>query len=109
MGTLDWLGLPDDDGHPVFGALLDAGSGGSVRTVASRECSVTSESFALQTKGRLPEGELELLDVMAWPQTERDSAFIDARTVLRRLRARGGRVRWRFDFAPWRNFEKSLY
>ncbi len=94
-GTLDWLCLPDYDGAPVFGALLDAERGGGWRlgpAAAPGEQRYLDDSAALLTTWRTPGGELELTDAMAWPGDDRPRGDEGRRVALRRLRCTRGRA-----------------
>lgn len=111
-GTVDWLCLPDYDGDTVFGALLDAHHGGFWRIGPDRRISgrqrYHGDTFALQTRWSLPEGEVELTDIMLRPENDRAPELNDARTFVRCVRGRKGRVRCRFDFVPTRDFRVRL-
>lgn len=95
-GTIAWWCLPNFDGRPVFGALLDAQKGGYFRlgpaAAALGTQSYLPNTAALVTRWDRPEGVLELTDVMLWPQTERAPEQRERRTILRRLRCVAGRV-----------------
>ena len=74
-GTVDSLCLPDYDGTPIFGALLDAGRGGFWRqgpaeSVFGRQRYV-DDSAVLVTTWETDGGELELTDALDWPGDER--------------------------------------
>lgn len=95
-GTLDWLCLPDYDGQPVFGTLLDTERGGwwrlgpsEVRLGAQRYLPHTA---LVLTTWRAPGYELELTDAMAWPEEQRPPEREAARVVIRRLRCVYGRA-----------------
>lgn len=93
-GTICWWCLPDFDGCPVFGALLDAKQGGYFRlgpaeVILGRQTYIP-ETAALQTRWDVAGGCLELTDVMLWPENERATELRDRRTILRRLRCTAG-------------------
>ncbi len=95
-GTIDWMCLPDYDGEPLFGALLDARRGGFWRLGPARLVQARQQyegaTAILTTTWTLPEGRLELTDAMLWPETQRPTGLNDARAVLRRLRCLEGQV-----------------
>ncbi len=76
-GTVGWLCLPCYDSPPVFGALLDTTRGGFWRLGPALPSlgrqRYLDRSAALITTWTNPVtgGELELLDVMAWPWDDR--------------------------------------
>jgi GH15 family glucan-1,4-alpha-glucosidase len=95
-GTIDWLCLPDYDGQPVFGALLDARAGGAwrlgpARLVQGRQ-SYDGDTAVLTTAWELESGRLELTDTMLWPEDDRPAGRVDGRAVLRRLRCVTGQA-----------------
>jgi GH15 family glucan-1,4-alpha-glucosidase len=98
-GTICWCCLPNFDGTPVFGALLDAKTGGYFRLGPAAAVmgaqSYLPDTAALVTEWDLPEGRLDLADVMLAPETERAPEERDRRTILRRLRCTTGHVRCR--------------
>jgi GH15 family glucan-1,4-alpha-glucosidase len=111
-GTLNWFCVPNFDGTPIFGTLLDPMMGGLCRfgpkhSHFGRQYYLP-ETTALVTSWHdgSEESLLELTDVMAWPSSERESATRDARIVIRRLRAKGAK-RIRFEVCPRWGF-KSL-
>ena len=92
-GTLNWFCAPDFDGEPIFGALLDAERGGFCRFAPpagalGRQCYLP-ETAVLLTRWTQPGngGEIELADVMAWPQNARAQAARTQRGIIRRMRA----------------------
>ncbi len=95
-GTVDWLCLPDYDGPPLFGALLDSNRGGFWR-LGPKQLLLGQQRYAegsmiLKTRWDSPEGELELTDAMAWPEDSREAALENRRVLLRRLRCVRGEV-----------------
>jgi len=109
-GTIGWLCLPDYDGDPVLGALLDTKLGGFFRfgpTVAAHGTQrYRDETCTLLTRWEGAEGVLELEDIMAWPGTDRRPDSVSRRVMLRRLRCTRGKARCRLavrvrpDFGP---------
>lgn len=106
-GTIDWLCLPDYDGHIVFGAILDAGCGGFWRigpaVLWAGVQSYPEPAPILRTVWSTSDYELELLDAMAHPGP-RSGDDARARVVVRRLACTRGEascVSWcspSFDF-----------
>lgn len=100
-GTLDWLCLPDYDGPPAFGALLDWAKGGYWRLgPAARmegEQRYLPDTMVLETHWRLPEGSLVLRDCLLWPETNRSPEQEPVRALVRCLRCTEGKVRCRLD------------
>jgi GH15 family glucan-1,4-alpha-glucosidase len=95
-GTLDWLALPNYDGNIVFGALLDTRKGGywhlgpAIRQLGRQ--SYLEDTTSLVTAWDLPEGSLELTDVMAWPADKRPAGREKHHALIRRLRCVKGRA-----------------
>jgi len=110
-GTLDWLCLPDYDGAPSFGALLDARRGGFWRMgpveVIPGQQRYHETTALLVTTWSTSEGELELTDAMAAPQDERPAAASGYRVILRHLRCRQGRVTCSIKIEPRHDFEHA--
>lgn len=110
-GTLDWLCLPDYDGESLFAALLDTREGGFWRfgpgLAALGRQRYLEESAALVTTWSARDYELELTDVMAWPQDNRPAAVNDSRVVLRRLRCVRGESASSFLLYPRTNFVRA--
>jgi GH15 family glucan-1,4-alpha-glucosidase len=107
-GTLDWLCLPDYDGAPVFGALLDAQRGGFWRLGPALPTQgrqrYLEDSVALVTSWVVADGELELTDIMAWPREDRAPEDRDRRIVVRRLRCIQGQVECALELWPRDDF-----
>jgi GH15 family glucan-1,4-alpha-glucosidase len=92
-GTLDWFCAPEFDGEPVFAALLDTAKGGF--------CRLGPETAALGRQRYLPgtamllttwpetasDQNIELADVMAFPEEERIESLRGQRILIRHLRA----------------------
>ena len=95
-GTVCWWCLPDYDGEPVLGALLDASAGGHFRvgprTLELGRQNYFEHSAMLVTRWVGADGELELTDAMPAPQRERNERHERRRTILRRLRCVTGTV-----------------
>jgi len=110
-GTMDWLCLPDYDGTPVFGALLDARRGGFWRlgpAIPSQgQQRYLEDSVALVTHWHGVGGELELIDSMAWPREERAPADKDRRVIVRCLRCLRGQVRCGLELWPHDGFSHA--
>jgi GH15 family glucan-1,4-alpha-glucosidase len=104
-GTIDWLCLPDYDGTIVFGALLDSNRGGHWRVgpaaLWSGEQAYEREAPIVHTRWRTDQFDLELIDAMAQPQSDRAP---HDRIVLRRLMCVRGTVECAARFAPAANF-----
>ncbi|MBV9080243.1 MAG: glycoside hydrolase family 15 protein [Elusimicrobia bacterium] len=93
-GTLDWMCIPHLDGELLFGALLDAGTGGFWRigpaALSNGRQSYVENSAALVTSWSGDGWELDLTDCFAWPEEERPGRLGSSRAVLRRLRCSRG-------------------
>ncbi len=113
-GTIPWLCLPDYDGVPLLGALLDERRGGFWRIAPTTgglgRQRYLDDTATLVTTWQLDAGTLELADVMVWPDGERDARHDERRVVVRRLRCVRGsaearmalQIRWDYDPAgPW--------
>lgn len=74
-GTVRWLCLPDYDGVPVFGNLLDAERGGYWRlgptSRAAGHQRYADDNNVLVTIWQSAEGEIELTDTMLSPDASR--------------------------------------
>ena len=120
-GSLSWFCVPDFDGPPLFGALLDPARGGFCR-FAPRGGEMGRQSYlpgtAVLVTAWIDAGsgeDIELADVMASPERERPDDLEGQRVILRRMRApRDAEVRFelfpRLDFHaapeeshPWEN------
>ncbi len=103
-GSVQWLCLPNFDGIPIFGRLLDAGRGGYWRLgpASGREgCQrYIEETNVAVTRWEANGGELELTDAMLLPQGDRRPKDQDHRALLRRLRCRGGAVDCVLELEP---------
>jgi alpha,alpha-trehalase len=111
-GTVCWLCLPNYDGTPVFGGLLDAACGGHWRLGPATMCagrqSYLPGTNVLVTLWQGGEDELELTDVMLSPHESRPAAEEGQRSMLRRLRCRRGSVRCVMSLAPRDDFHPGL-
>ena len=111
-GTIGWMCLPNYDGSAVFGALLDAGKGGSwklgpkSRSLGRQE--YVFNSAALTTTWTEGENRLELLDLMLWPQDERKQSDLARRAVLRRLKCTSGLAECQLSFVPRHDFDRPF-
>jgi GH15 family glucan-1,4-alpha-glucosidase len=111
-GIVRWFCVPDCDGLPVFGNLLDAERGGYWRlgpasAAAGHQCYV-DDNNVLMTTWQSGDGELELTDAMLAPQASRLSGDEGCRTLLRRLRCKRGSVTCAMELMPRDNFAPGL-
>jgi GH15 family glucan-1,4-alpha-glucosidase len=108
-GTLNWFCAPNFDGDPFFGALLDPDRGGYCRLGPARAEEGKQryeEATAVLVTSWPGTEELQLSDVMAWPDDERPAEFRDQRAILRHLKTTSG-AGARFDLFPRRKFSDS--
>jgi GH15 family glucan-1,4-alpha-glucosidase len=107
-GTVHWLCLPNYDGTPIFGCLLDSRRGGYWRLGPANfgaGCqSYIADSNVLVTHWSTADGELELTDAMLFPGGTRRAGEEGRRRVLRRLRCRRGSARGTMELAPRYDF-----
>lgn len=87
-GTISWWCLPNYDGAPVLGALIDAGRGGFWRLgpatpVLGRQRYIDRTAI-LATAW---DDGVEITDAMLWPEVDRSPVDEPRRVVLRRLRS----------------------
>ena len=110
-GTLDWLCLPDYDGVPYFGALLDTQAGGFWRIgpveVIPGKQRYHANTALLLTTWSTPEGELELTDVMAAPEDKREAGAAGRRVILRQVRCLRGAAPCTMQIMPRRDFQRA--
>jgi GH15 family glucan-1,4-alpha-glucosidase len=103
-GSVQWLCLPNFDGVPIFGRLLDAGRGGYWRLgpASSREScqKYIEETNVAVTRWDADGGALELIDAMLLPQGNRRVEQQDYSALLRRLRCRSGSVDCVLELQP---------
>ena len=118
-GTICWWCLPNFDGVPVLGALLDAKKGGFCR-LGPRGLLFGAQSYLPETAVLITRWEdetcrLELTDAMLWPGNRRDAGLAARRTIVRRLRCLSGTapcriaLKTRPDFAPAQQDLAGLY
>jgi GH15 family glucan-1,4-alpha-glucosidase len=91
-GTINWFCVPNFDGIPIFGTLLDPEKGGFCRfgPIEARlgrqhylpESAAVVTMWTDSANNRL----LELTDVMACPAEKQDNSACAPRTIIRRLR-----------------------
>ncbi len=110
-GTVRWLCLPNFDGTPVFGCLVDAVRGGRwalgpTNANAGRQ-SYRGDSNVLVTNWQMSRGDIELTDAMICPESGRPAIGEGKRTLLRRLRCLRGSVECTMQLMPRDDFAKS--
>lgn len=103
-GAVQWLCLPNFDGIPIFGRLLDAGRGGYWRLGPAsggegRQKYIEETNVAV-TQWDADSGALELTDAMLMPQGNRRVEEQNHRALLRRLRCRSGAVDCLLELQP---------
>ena len=100
-GSVAWWCLPNLDGAPALAALVDATVGGFFRVGPDRldfgQQSYELDTFGLTTRWQSATGTLEVTDVMAMPGDDRAPADVDARILIRRVKASGSPQRFRAD------------
>jgi len=108
-GTVNWFCVPEFDGPPVFGALLDPDLGGFCR-FGPLKSSLGKQEYVpgaalLVTTWPVGDGDgnIELTDVMAWPGVARASSERGQRVIIRRLRVTADASVF-FEMHPRRNF-----
>jgi GH15 family glucan-1,4-alpha-glucosidase len=98
-GSIDWLPFPDVDSPTVFGALLDAGRGGSFALAPSTPSEVTRRyvpgTNILETTFATETGDVSITDAMTVP----GPGLVPLREVAREVRGLRGMVPmvWRVD------------
>jgi GH15 family glucan-1,4-alpha-glucosidase len=107
-GTVHWLCLPNYDGSPVFGCLLDSRRGGYWRlgpanSGTGRQC-YFADTNVLVTRWSTADGEFELTDAMLFPAGTRPAGEEGRRRVLRRLRCSRGSTLVTMELAPRYDF-----
>jgi GH15 family glucan-1,4-alpha-glucosidase len=111
-GTVRWLCVPNYDGVPVFGCLLDPARGGHWRLGQATMCagrqSYIDGTNVLVIVWRSGDGEIELTDAMLSPRHCRPAGSEGQRRLLRRLRCRHGFVPCRMELAPREDFAAGL-
>ena len=111
-GTLCWMCLPNYNGAPVFGALLDSRKGGGWKFGPRRRL-LGRQLYAqwgpiLLTRWDETDYAAELCDFMPWPQDRRKAADEPHRTVIRRLRCNRGAVPCRMALQPRDDFRAAI-
>ncbi|MBV9814848.1 MAG: glycoside hydrolase family 15 protein [Alphaproteobacteria bacterium] len=111
-GAIRWLCLPNYDGIPVFGSLLDARQGGWWRLgpadASTGRSSYIPDSNVLVTTWTSPEGEIELTDAMLSPDVSRPPDGEQKRTSVRRLVCTRGSVVCAMELMPRAGFAPGL-
>lgn len=109
-GTLCWWCLPNYDGKPLFGCLLDFGKGGYWRfgpkALNFGQQRYLDGSAVLVTRWEEEDAVLELTDAMLWPETERPREREGRRVLLRRLRCLAGGGVCAMGFEPRLDFTR---
>lgn len=110
-GTVDWMCLPDYDGASIFSTILDAQRGGFWRlgpsvpiTGAQR---YLDHSPAAITYWKTETGEMELTDLMLWPEEDRQSDRQTRRVLVRRLRCTSGEMSYAMHVRPRYDFDED--
>ena len=111
-GMVRWLCLPDYDGIPVFGCLLNSTRGGHWRlgpaTGGVGRQSYIDSNNVLVTCWQSADAELELTDAMLAPEERRPAGHEGRRTLLRRLRCRRGSALCAIELIPRDGFAPGL-
>lgn len=99
-GSIDWLCLPDLDSPAVFGALLDAGSGGHFALSPASPFDVVRRYLpgtnVLETTFRTETGTVRVTDAMTLPGAD----LSPQREIVRRIEAIEGSVQMRWELEP---------
>lgn len=107
-GTLDWLCLPNYDSESLLASLLDVYRGGYWRVGPPMPTTghqhYLENTPALTTTWQSYAGDLELTDLMAWPESDRIARNRDRRVVVRRLRCIRGEMEYAMRLEPRRDF-----
>lgn len=110
-GTLCWWCLPNYDGPPLFGCLLDVQKGGHWRlgpkALHFGRQHYLEGSAVLVTRWEDEDAVLELTDAMLWPESDRPSGYENRRVLVRLLRCLAGRAGCAMRFAPRRDFRQA--
>jgi alpha,alpha-trehalase len=95
-GAVHWFCLPNYDGTPIFGSLVEAVRGGYWRlgpATGGRGRQVYLDGTnILVTRWQTPDGQLELSDAMLRPEDTRPEDEERARIIIRRLRCERGSI-----------------
>jgi GH15 family glucan-1,4-alpha-glucosidase len=110
-GTVCWWCLPNYDGPPVFGSLLDASKGGYWRLgpkgLNFGHQRYLEDSAVLVTRWQEEGAVLELTDAMPWPESRRPAGQEARRVLLRRLRCLDGTARCAMHLELRRDFGEA--
>lgn len=110
-GTIDWMCVPDYDGASIFGVLLDAERGGFWRLGPSVPITGTQgyleHSPAVRTHWGGQTGELEVIDLMVWPEEQRRPDRARRRVLVRQLRCVSGNVAYAMHLRPRYDFDNE--
>lgn len=108
-GTVDWMCLPDYDGASVFSTLLDAQRGGFWRIGPSVPITGSQQYLehtpAILTKWKTETGEMELADLMVWPEENRQPDRRKRRVLVRKLRCVSGKISYCMHMQPRYDFD----
>lgn len=103
-GSINWLCLPDYDGVPVFGALLDVCRGGFWRVgpaaLVQGQQRYPGPAPIAETQWHTSDYALQLTDAMARPADDRGPDSSGERVVLRRLTCTRGAAACAVIFRP---------
>jgi GH15 family glucan-1,4-alpha-glucosidase len=105
-GTISWWCLPNYDGTPVFGAVIDAERGGWWR-IGPEPPMLGKQRYVERTAilTTVWDNGMELVDAMPWPEDDRPPADESRRVIVRRVRARRDAVSCAMTLAPQLDFD----
>jgi GH15 family glucan-1,4-alpha-glucosidase len=111
-GSLDWLCFPRFDSPSIFGALLDAGSGGRFRIKPVGEFEITRrylpDTNILETTFRTPHGKVALRDFMpVATEEEKRRNLIPEHEVLREVEGIEGELEIEVLYEPRPNYGRT--